>query len=272
MGKRKSTTILKAIMIIIPVIVLLVACIVFGYNLIVQKRTEKIKQMVHSAEYTRDENRTFLDLNQYVLINNYSEYQQYYNELTSVQNYGASTNTLKQLEGINQSISEAFFIDKSIVLFKVSDWVGGWMSSDITNITYNNHQISINVVKEYEYHALAALEVGQIYFVPVDKNIKTVDITVNTERENFIPTFAFGMIIFEIVLMMIYGGITHNRKIISLGIILLVVLIGTPFWMRIFRTTDVDIAHKPIQVEEQKLTTPERKGFVAVEWGGTELK
>ena len=29
---------------------------------------------------------------------------------------------------------------------------------------------------------------------------------------------------------------------------------------------------KPIEVEEQKLETTERKGFVAVEWGGTEIK
>lgn len=29
---------------------------------------------------------------------------------------------------------------------------------------------------------------------------------------------------------------------------------------------------EPIDVEEQKLITPERKGFVAVEWGGTEIK
>ena len=29
---------------------------------------------------------------------------------------------------------------------------------------------------------------------------------------------------------------------------------------------------EPIEVEEQKLNTPERKGFVAVEWGGTEIK
>lgn len=28
----------------------------------------------------------------------------------------------------------------------------------------------------------------------------------------------------------------------------------------------------PIEVEEQKLDTPERKGFVVVEWGGTEIK
>lgn len=28
----------------------------------------------------------------------------------------------------------------------------------------------------------------------------------------------------------------------------------------------------PIEVQEQQLTTPERKGFVAVEWGGTEIK
>lgn len=30
--------------------------------------------------------------------------------------------------------------------------------------------------------------------------------------------------------------------------------------------------NKPINVEEQLITTPERKGFVAVEWGGTEIK
>ena len=30
--------------------------------------------------------------------------------------------------------------------------------------------------------------------------------------------------------------------------------------------------HKPIDVEEQQLETPERIGFVAVEWGGTEIK
>ena len=29
---------------------------------------------------------------------------------------------------------------------------------------------------------------------------------------------------------------------------------------------------KPIKVQEQQLTTPERNGFVAVEWGGTEIK
>ncbi len=29
---------------------------------------------------------------------------------------------------------------------------------------------------------------------------------------------------------------------------------------------------KPIDVQEQELETPERKGFVAVEWGGTEIK
>ena len=29
--------------------------------------------------------------------------------------------------------------------------------------------------------------------------------------------------------------------------------------------------NKPIKVEEQKIITPERKGFVAVEWGGTEI-
>lgn len=29
---------------------------------------------------------------------------------------------------------------------------------------------------------------------------------------------------------------------------------------------------KPIEVKEQKLVTPERTGFVAVEWGGTEIK
>ena len=28
----------------------------------------------------------------------------------------------------------------------------------------------------------------------------------------------------------------------------------------------------PIEVEEQKLESVERKGFVAVEWGGTEIK
>ena len=30
--------------------------------------------------------------------------------------------------------------------------------------------------------------------------------------------------------------------------------------------------NKLINVEEQIITTPERKGFVAVEWGGTEIK
>ena len=30
--------------------------------------------------------------------------------------------------------------------------------------------------------------------------------------------------------------------------------------------------NSPIKVEEQKLETPERKGFVAVEWGGTEIE
>ena len=29
---------------------------------------------------------------------------------------------------------------------------------------------------------------------------------------------------------------------------------------------------KPIEVKEQKLETPKREGFVAVEWGGTEIK
>ena len=29
---------------------------------------------------------------------------------------------------------------------------------------------------------------------------------------------------------------------------------------------------RPIEVEEQKLETPERNGFVAIEWGGTEIK
>jgi len=28
----------------------------------------------------------------------------------------------------------------------------------------------------------------------------------------------------------------------------------------------------PIEVQEQELETPERTGFVAVEWGGTEIK
>ena len=28
----------------------------------------------------------------------------------------------------------------------------------------------------------------------------------------------------------------------------------------------------PIEVKEQKLDTPERKGFTVVEWGGTEIK
>ena len=28
----------------------------------------------------------------------------------------------------------------------------------------------------------------------------------------------------------------------------------------------------PIDVEEQKLDTPERTGFTVVEWGGTEIK
>ena len=27
-----------------------------------------------------------------------------------------------------------------------------------------------------------------------------------------------------------------------------------------------------IKVKEQKLVTPERNGFIAVEWGGTEIK
>ena len=27
-----------------------------------------------------------------------------------------------------------------------------------------------------------------------------------------------------------------------------------------------------IEIEEQQLITPERNGFVAVEWGGTEIK
>ena len=30
--------------------------------------------------------------------------------------------------------------------------------------------------------------------------------------------------------------------------------------------------NKPIEVKEQKILTPERNGFVAVEWGGTEIK
>jgi len=29
---------------------------------------------------------------------------------------------------------------------------------------------------------------------------------------------------------------------------------------------------EPIEVKEQELVTPERNGFVAVEWGGSELK
>ena len=28
----------------------------------------------------------------------------------------------------------------------------------------------------------------------------------------------------------------------------------------------------PIDIEQQKLETPERKGFTVVEWGGTEIK
>ena len=30
--------------------------------------------------------------------------------------------------------------------------------------------------------------------------------------------------------------------------------------------------NKPIKVEEQKLESPMRDGFVVVEWGGTEIK
>ena len=30
--------------------------------------------------------------------------------------------------------------------------------------------------------------------------------------------------------------------------------------------------NKEIKVKEQKLTTPERRGFTLVEWGGTEIK
>ena len=30
--------------------------------------------------------------------------------------------------------------------------------------------------------------------------------------------------------------------------------------------------NKPVDIKEQRLTTPERKGFVAVEWGGSEIK
>ena len=30
--------------------------------------------------------------------------------------------------------------------------------------------------------------------------------------------------------------------------------------------------NKKIKVKEQKIITPERKGFTLVEWGGTELK
>lgn len=34
----------------------------------------------------------------------------------------------------------------------------------------------------------------------------------------------------------------------------------------------MQVTVKLLDVEEQKLTTPERTGFVAVEWGGTEIK
>lgn len=30
--------------------------------------------------------------------------------------------------------------------------------------------------------------------------------------------------------------------------------------------------YKYIEVKEQELVTPERKGFIVVEWGGTEIK
>ena len=29
---------------------------------------------------------------------------------------------------------------------------------------------------------------------------------------------------------------------------------------------------RPVAVREQKLSTPERKGFIVVEWGGSEIK
>ena len=30
--------------------------------------------------------------------------------------------------------------------------------------------------------------------------------------------------------------------------------------------------NKPIKIKEQKIKTPNRKGFTVVEWGGTEIK
>ena len=35
---------------------------------------------------------------------------------------------------------------------------------------------------------------------------------------------------------------------------------------------DYKALDKPIEVKEQKLTTPERNGFTVVEWGGSIIK
>ena len=43
------------------------------------------------------------------------------------------------------------------------------------------------------------------------------------------------------------------------------------FFIFIYKSS-VKGLEKPIDIEEQQLVTPERTGFVAVEWGGTEIK
>ena len=42
--------------------------------------------------------------------------------------------------------------------------------------------------------------------------------------------------------------------------------------MRITKLKIFKGLEKPIQVQEQKLEQVERKGYTAVEWGGTEIK
>lgn len=186
---KKYYKIIYAVIIVI-MISLIITTIISAYyqkedmkNII---KDNKYNDMVsdYGIEYsTFSENasyeRILKDCGKYQIIDNYKDYCNY---LSSIKNYDNYFHGKIQMAGsinkLNTKIgTKTFFNSSNVLLFKVSkDKIYNLKDMKISDIRYDNNQISINLLGTYTDYSKLNAETGYIFMIPVDKQIKTAKI------------------------------------------------------------------------------------------------
>lgn len=126
------------------------------------------------------------NINSYVIIKDYAEYQKYYDEILNYKYYyNDNSEETAQLKEIDKNIDKDFFDKNSLLLFKVapeSHNLRNNVQINIDELTYNKDMVEVKVCGNYE-SAYVFSETGRIFFIPINKNTNKASIKINMKEK-----------------------------------------------------------------------------------------